>query len=70
MAEKRDMFAGIGWEKEIPSLGDPHILVHSSPEFEFRPRNRASDDYDMILFSQSTQAWRWRVQEEQSQYEK
>ena len=64
------MFAGLGWEKEIRSLGDSHIPVNSSPEFEFRPGNRASDDYDLTLFSQSTQAWSWRVQEEQKQYEK
>ena len=68
MGEKRDMFAGLGWEKEIRSLDDPHIPVNSSPEFEFRPGNRASDDYDLTPFSQSTQAWRWRVQEEQRQY--
>ena len=70
MGEKRDMFAGLGWEKEIRSLDDPHIPINSSPEFEFRPGNAANDDYDLTSFSQSTQAWRWRVQEEQKQYEK
>ena len=70
MGEKIDMFVGLGWEKEIRILKDPHIPVNLSPEFEFRPGDRASDDYDLTLFSQSTQAWRWRVQEEQKQYEK
>ena len=52
------MFAGLMWEKEITSLEDPHISVNLSPEFEFRLGNRASDDYDLTPFSQSTQAWR------------
>jgi hypothetical protein len=25
MGEERDMFSGLGWEKEIRSLGDPHV---------------------------------------------
>jgi hypothetical protein len=70
MGEKRDMFAGLGWEKEIKSLGDPHIPFNSSSEFEFRHGNAGHDDYELTPFLQSTQAWRWRVQEEQKQYEK
>ena len=70
MGDERDMFAGLGWEKEIRSLGEPHILFNPSPEFEFAAGNRSSDDYELIPFSQSTQAWRWRVHEEQKQYEK
>ena len=70
MGDERDIFAGLGWEKEIRSLGDPHILFNPSPKFDFAARNRSSDDYELTLFSQSTQAWRWRVQEEQKQYEK
>ena len=50
MGEKRDTFAGLGWEKEIRSLDNPHIPVNSSPEFEFRPGNAASDDYDLTHF--------------------
>ena len=64
------MFAGLGWEKEIRSLEYSHISVNSSPEFEFSRENRACDDYDLTSFSQSIQAWRWRVQEEQRQYKK
>ena len=32
MGEERDMFAGLGWEKEIRSLGDPHVPFNPSPE--------------------------------------
>jgi hypothetical protein len=70
MGDERDMFAGLGWEKEIRSLGDPHILFNSSPKFEFAAGNRSSDDYEQTPFLQSTQTWRWRVQKEQKQYEK
>ena len=56
MGEKRDMFAGLVWGNEIRSLGDPHIPFSSSPEFEFRPGNRAGDDYELTPFLQSTQA--------------
>ena len=58
MGDERDMFAGLGWEKEIRSLADPHIPVNLSPEFEFAAGNRSSDDYELTPFSQSTQAWR------------
>jgi hypothetical protein len=64
------MFVGLGWEKEIRSLGDPHIPSNPSPKFEFAAGNRSSGDYELIPFSQSTQAWRWRVQEEHKQYGK
>ena len=70
MGNERDMFVGLGWEKEIRSLGDPHIPFNSSPEFGFAARNRSSDDYELTPFLQSTQTWRWWVQEEQKHYEK
>jgi hypothetical protein len=54
MGDERDMFAGLGWEKEIRSLADPHIPVNLSPEFSFAAGNRSSDDYDLTPFSQST----------------
>ena len=56
MGENRDIFVGLGWEKEIRSLGNPHIPFNSSPEFEFRPANQVSDDYELTPFLQSTQA--------------
>jgi hypothetical protein len=45
MGDERDMFAELGWEKEIRSLADPHIPVNLLPEFEFAAGNRSSDDY-------------------------
>ena len=34
MGEERDMFEGLGWDKEIVSLGDPHVPFNPSPERE------------------------------------
>ena len=45
MRDERDMFVGLGWEKEIRRLGDTHIPFNPSPEFEFAAGNRGSDDY-------------------------
>jgi len=70
MGDERDMFVGLGWEKEIRSLGDLHIFFNPSPEFEFVAGNRGSDDYELTPFLQFIQTWRWRVQKEQKQYEK
>ena len=70
MGDERDMFVGLGWEKEIRSLGDHHIPFNPLPKFEFAAGNRGSNDYELTPFLQSTQAWRWRVQEEQKQYKK
>jgi hypothetical protein len=56
MGDERDMFAGLGWEKEIRSLADPHIPVDLSPKFSFAAGNRSIDDYNLIPFLQSTQA--------------
>ena len=61
MGDERDMFAGLGWEKEIRSLRDLHIPFNPSPEFEFVAENRSSNDYKLTSFLQSTQSWRWRV---------
>jgi hypothetical protein len=69
IGDERDMFAGLGWENEIRSLGDPHILFNLSLEFEFVAGNRSIDDYELTPFSRSTQTWRWGVQEEQKPYE-
>ena len=59
MGDERDMFAGLGWEK------DPHVPFNPSPEHDIGAVNRYSDDYEMTPFSQSTEAWRFRVKEEQ-----
>ena len=58
MGEERDMFVGLGWEKETTSLGDPHVLFNSSPEHNISAGNRYSDDYELTPFLQFTQASR------------
>ena len=70
MEEERDMFAGLGWKKEIRNLGDPHVPFNPSPEHDIDAANRYSDDYKLTPYSQSTQARRWRMQKEQKQYAK
>ena len=35
MGDERDMFIGLGWEKKIKNLEDPHIPFNPSPKFEF-----------------------------------
>ena len=59
------MFKGLGWDKEIVSLGDPHIPFNPSSERERSVVKRYRDDYKMTPFSQSTQAWKLRVVEEE-----
>ena len=70
MGDERDMFVGLGWEKETRSLGDPHVPFNPSSEHNIGARNQHSDDYELTPFLQSTQAWRWRMQEEQKRYAK
>ena len=70
MEEERDLFAGLGWEKEIRRLGYPHVAFNSSPEHDIGAENQYRDDYELISFLQSTQAWTWRMQEEQKRYAK
>ena len=67
MGEERDMFEGLGWDKEIVSLGDPHIPFNPLLERERSVVKRYHDDYEMTLFLQSTQAWKLRVEEEDRQ---
>ena len=64
------MFAGLGWENEIRSLEDLHVSFNPLPKHNISAINQNNDDYDLTPFSQSTQAWRWRMQEEQKQYAK
>ena len=70
MGEEKDMFAGLGWEKEIRSLEYPHIFFTPSPEHNKCAGNQCSDNHKLTPFSQSTQAWRWRMQDKRKQYEK
>ena len=71
MGEKRDMFEGLGCDEEIENLGEPHIPFNPSPERERderSARDRFRDDYVMTPFSQSTQAWKLRAEEDQRRY--
>ena len=61
------MFEGLGWNKEIVRLGDPHVPFNPSLERERSAAKRYREDYEMTLFSQSTQAWKWRLEEEERQ---
>lgn len=67
MGEERDMFEGLGWDKDIESLEDPHVPFNNSPERERSVAKRYRDDYEMTLLLQSTQAWKWKVEEEERQ---
>ena len=50
-------------------LADPHIPFNPSQEHGVSGIKRYRDDYEMTPFSQSTQAWKCRVEEEeQHQY--
>ena len=44
MGDEIDMFVGLGWEKEIKSLGDPHVPFNPFPEHDIGVANRYSDD--------------------------
>ena len=58
MGDDRDTLAGLGWEKEIRSLGEPDVPFISSPE---------CDDYELTPFLQSTEAKWWRMHEKHKQ---
>ena len=71
MEETKDMFEGLRCDEEIANLGEPHIPLNPSPERERNERNtrdRFRDYYVMTLFSQSTQAWKLRAEEDQRLY--
>ena len=67
MGEEKDMFEGLGWDKEIVSLGDPHIPFNPSSEREKSVVKRDHDDYEMSPFLQSIQARKLRVEEDDRQ---
>ena len=63
-------------ERSVPRLrmgykdsktSGPHVPFNPSPERAMSGAKRYRDDYDMTSFSQSTQAWKWRVEEEERQ---
>ena len=71
MEKERGMFEGLECDEEIHNLDDPHILFNPTPEHERDERNARDqfrDEYVMTPFSQSTQAWRMRAEEDQRRY--
>ena len=53
--DERDMFVGLGWEKEIRSLENFHVLFNLSLEYDIGVVNQHSNDYKMTSFLQFTQ---------------
>lgn len=71
MGKERAMFEGLDCDEEIHNLDDPHIPFNPTPERERderSARDRFRDDYVMTPFSQSTQAWRMRAEEDRRRY--
>ena len=60
--DKADPFAGLGWRAEIVSLVDPHIPFNPSPKGGLSSAKRFRDDYEIIPFLPSTQAWKLRME--------
>ena len=56
------MFEGLGWDKEIVSLGDPHVRFNPSLERERSAAKRYLEEYEMTPFLQSIQVWKWRLE--------
>ena len=65
--DERDPFAGLGWEVEIVRLADPHTPFNPLPERGMSGAKRFRDDYEIMPFSQSIQAWKSRLEEEDRQ---
>ena len=65
--DERDPFAGLGWEVEIVRLADLHTPFNPSLEHGVSGAKRFRDDYEITPFSQSTQAWKSKLEEEDRQ---
>ena len=65
--DERDPFAGLRWEVEIVRLADPHTLFNPSPKRGVSGAKRFRYDYEITPFSQSTQAWKSKLEEEDRQ---
>jgi len=66
--EDMDRFEGLGWDEDIVSLEDPHVPFDPSSEPERSVVKRFGDDIELTPFSQSTQAWKGRMEEEEHQW--
>ena len=65
--DERDPFAGLEWEVEIVRLANPHTPFNPLPERRVSGAKRFRDDYEITSFSQSTEAWKSRLEEEDRQ---
>ena len=54
MGEDKDTLAGLGWEKEIRSLGDSDVVFIPSLECDICAGKQYSDDYELTPFLHST----------------
>ena len=63
--DEGETFAGLGWGAEIVSLANPHIPFNPSPKGGLSGAKRFRDEYEIIPFSQSKQAWKWRMEQEE-----
>ena len=61
--DERDLFAGLGWKVDIVRLADPHTPFNPSLERGVNGIKQFGDDYEIISFSQSTQAWKSKLEE-------
>ena len=66
--DKRDPFAGLGWKVEIVRLVDPHTPFNPLLERRVSGAKQFRDDYEITPFSQSTQAWKSKLEEEDRQH--
>ena len=67
MEEEQDPIEGLGWEAEIVRLADLHVPFNPLLEHGVISAKQYQDDYKMTPFSQSIQAWKWRMEEEERQ---
>ena len=65
--DERDPFVGLGWEIETVRLADPHTPFNLSLECGVSGAKQFHDDYEITPFLQSTQAWKFRLEEEDRQ---
>ena len=65
--DKRDPFVGLGWEVEIVRLAELYTPFNPSLKRGVNGAKRFRDDYEITPFSQSTQAWKSRLEEEDRQ---
>ena len=65
--DERDLYVGLGWEVEIMRLTDPYTPFNPSPEHGVSGAEQFCDSYEIMPFSQSTQAWKSRLEEKDRQ---